>query len=186
MNPSVSFAMFLTGRLNLLKLLVYILAQFIGAFLGALIVFLVYYDGIKNFKTGMHSLDTAGIFATYPNPTVSSLSALVDQVVGTALLVMVVLALNDPKNAKIAAVVEPLSVGFAIVVINLAYGYNTGCAVNPTRDFAPRLFTLIAGWGTQTFTSGNYFFWIPIVGPLVGSFLATLIHSLVTQTFVDS
>ena len=86
MNPAVSFAMFLTGRLNFKKFFVYILAQFIGSFLGAVVCFLVYYDSLKVFKTGMYSLDTAGIFATYPNANLSVLGALFDQIVGTFIL----------------------------------------------------------------------------------------------------
>ena len=177
MNPAVSFAMFLTGRLNAFKLFVYSIGQFLGAFLGALIVFLVYYDGLKQYKAGMYSLETAGIFATYPNENLSILGGLIDQVVGTALLILVVLALNDAQNSKIADGVGAIIVGFTIVVIGLSFGFNCGYAVNPTRDLAPRFFTLIAGWGSQTFTAGYYFFWIPIVGPMLGSFLAVIFYT---------
>ncbi len=63
-------------------------------------------------------------------------------------------------------------------MIGTAFAYNCGYAINPARDFAPRLFTLIAGWGSQTFTGGNYFFWIPIVGPLVGAVVGSLIYTV--------
>lgn len=63
-------------------------------------------------------------------------------------------------------------------MIGTAFAYNCGYAINPARDFAPRLFTLIAGWGSQTFTAGNYFFWIPIVGPLVGAVVGSLIYTV--------
>ena len=169
--------MFLTGRLNSLRLFVYAIGQFLGAFLGALIVFLVYYDGIKHYKAGMYSLDTAGIFATYPNATLSITGAFIDQVIATVLLLLVVSAMSDPINSTIAGGVGPLLIGFTVTVLNLAFSYNAGCAMNPTRDLAPRFFTFLAGWGAQTFTAGHYFFWIPIVGPLVSSVLATVIYT---------
>ena len=56
--------------------------------------------------------------------------------------------------------------------------YNSGYAINPARDLGPRIFTLIGGWGTQVFSAGRYFFWIPIVAPMVGSLVATLFYTL--------
>ena len=79
--------MFLTGRLSFLKLIIYSIGQFIGSFLGAVIVFLVYYDSLKNFKAGMYSMETAAIFATYPNENLSVIGGFLDQVVGTVILV---------------------------------------------------------------------------------------------------
>jgi glycerol uptake facilitator-like aquaporin len=60
------------------------LGQFIGAFLGALIVFLVYIDGLKSYEAGMYSADTAGIFANYPNGSLTIIGGFIDQTVGTA------------------------------------------------------------------------------------------------------
>lgn len=119
-----------------------------------------------------------GIFATYPNTKLSVFGGFFDQVIGTALLVLVVMALSDKKNAEIPHGVAAILVGFTITVIGLAFGFNCGYAVNPTRDFAPRLFTLIAGWGGQVFSANNYFFWVPIVGPMVGSVVAVFIYSI--------
>ena len=176
----MSFAFLLTGRMNFLRFFIYCIAQFIGAFLGALIVFIVYIDGLKNFGgEGMYSAETAGIFANYPNSTLSVFGGFFDQLVGTAMLILVVLTLNDPKNSKVADGVGPILVGFTLTVIGLSFGHNCGFAVNPARDFSPRLFTLIAGWPANvTFSAGSYFFWIPIVGPMVGSLIATLIYIL--------
>jgi glycerol uptake facilitator-like aquaporin len=63
-------------------------------------------------------------------------------------------------------------------MIGTAFAYNCGYAINPSRDFAPRLFTLIAGWGTQTFSHANYFFWVPIIGPMVGAVVGSLIYTV--------
>ena len=99
LNPAISFAFFLTGRLTLFRFFVYSIAQFIGSFLGAVVCYLVYYDSLKVFKAGMYSLDTAGIFATYPNANLSVFGGFLDQTVGTIILVLVVLALNDKRNS---------------------------------------------------------------------------------------
>jgi glycerol uptake facilitator-like aquaporin len=73
-----------------------------------------------------------------------------DQTVGTMILVLVVLALNDKRNSKVANYAGPVMVGITLITIGLGYGYNSGYALNPMRDLAPRCFTLIAGWGTKT------------------------------------
>jgi len=136
--------------LTLFRFFVYSIAQFIGSFLGAVVCYLVYYDSLKVFKAGMYSLDTAGIFATYPNANLSVFGGFLDQTVGTMILVLVVLALNDKRNSKVANYAGPVLVGITLITIGLGYGYNSGYALNPTRDLAPRCFTLIAGWGTKT------------------------------------
>jgi glycerol uptake facilitator-like aquaporin len=59
-------------------------------------------------------------------------------------------------------------VGLLVMVIGMAYGLNAGYAINPARDFGPRLFTAVAGWGGEVFNAGNGWWWVPIVGPLMG------------------
>lgn len=166
--------------MTFLRFFIYSIGQFIGAFLGALIVFIVYLDGLRNYGgDGMYSADTAQIFANYPDSNLSIFGGFFDQLVGTALLVLVVLTLNDPKTLKVTDGLGPILVGFTLTAIGLSFGHNCGFAVNPARDFGPRLFTLIAGWPANvTFSAGNYFFWIPIVGPMLGSLVATLVYTL--------
>lgn len=65
---------------------------------------------------------------------------------------------------------------YLVTVIGTAFAYNCGYAINPARDFGPRLFTWLAGWGSQVFTAGHYFFWVPIIAPLLGAVLGTLIY----------
>lgn len=176
MNPAVSFAMLLTGQMSIFRFFIYSLAQFVGAFLAAFMVFIIYLDAIRNNRDGMYSLETAGIFATYPIDKLSIFGGFFDQLVGTSILVMVVLALNDKKNVKMSQGMPAIFVGFTLIVIGVALGYNCGYAINPARDLSPRLFTLVAGWGTKTFSAGHYFFWIPVVAPMVGSVFGTLAY----------
>ena len=122
---------------------------------------------------------TAGIWATYPQPYLSPVpGGLIDQIVGTALLVMCIFALNDPRNRAPVAYLTPLLVGAVVLAIGIAFGFNCGYAINPARDLGPRLFTCLAGWGSEVFRVGPYWWWIPIVGPLVGGVLGGGIYDL--------
>jgi glycerol uptake facilitator-like aquaporin len=58
----------------------------------------------------------------------------------------------------------------------MAFGFNAGYAINPARDLGPRLFTSIAGWGPEVFRAGGYWFWIPIIGPLIGGPLGAFVY----------
>ncbi|KAF7208290.1 aquaporin-7 isoform X2 [Nothobranchius furzeri] len=114
---------------------------------------------------------TAGIFATYPAPYLSLMGGFVDQVIGTAMLLLCLMALSDQKNKPAVGSSEPLTVGLVVVLIGMSLGSNSGYAINPTRDIAPRVFTAIAGWGLDVFRSGNGWWWVPLVAPPIGGVL---------------
>ena len=122
------------------------------------------------------ALGTAGIWATYPQPWLSTLGGLVDQIVGTAALVLVVFAVTDPRNSPPQANITPIVVGLLVAAIGMAYGLNAGYAINPARDFGPRLFTALAGWGGEVFNAGNGWWWVPIAGPMIGGPLGGLVY----------
>lgn len=73
------------------------------------------------------------------------------QVIGTAALLLCVLALGDQRNTSIPDGLQPVLVGGAVLVIGISMGCNSGYAINPARDLGPRLFTYIAGWGVDVF-----------------------------------
>ncbi|XP_006123059.1 aquaporin-3 [Pelodiscus sinensis] len=182
LNPAVTFAMCLMAREPWIKLPIYILAQTIGAFLGAGIVFGLYYDAIwafgnnQLFVVGQNG--TAGIFATYPSEHLDVLNGFFDQFIGTASLIVCVLAIVDPYNNPIPRGLEAFTVGFVVLVIGTSMGFNSGYAVNPARDFGPRLFTSIAGWGSEVFTTGKQWWWVPVVSPFLGSVAGVLVYQL--------
>uniref|UniRef100_UPI00358E013C aquaporin-3-like n=1 Tax=Myxine glutinosa TaxID=7769 RepID=UPI00358E013C len=180
LNPAVSLAMVVLGRLTLLKMLVYWVAQLVGAFLGAAMVFLIYLDAEKKHSKPW-SMETAGIYATYPGPHLSTGGGFFDQVMGTAALLLCILALLDKKNSAPPDGVTPLIVGLVVTVIGMAMGHNCGYAINPARDLGPRLFTLIAGWGRPVFTHRNYWFWVPITAPFLGGVLGALTYVLFVE-----
>jgi MIP family channel proteins len=173
LNPAVSVALAVHRGFPWPKVPVYVAAQVGGAFVASAVVFLTYYDAFAAFDGGVRqvegALGTAGIFATYPQPFLSTTGGLVDQIVGTALLMACVLAITDQQNAGPPAwLVAPL-VGGLVVAIGVAFGFNAGYAINPARDFGPRLFTAVAGWGGGVFTAGHGWWWVPIVGPAIGA-----------------
>ncbi|XP_025066323.1 aquaporin-9 isoform X2 [Alligator sinensis] len=181
-NPAVSLAMCVTGRLKWIKLPVYILAQHLGAFIGAVAVFSVNYDALMQYSDGELTVTgpnaTAHIFATYPAPHLSLINGFVEQVMSTAFLLLGVFAIFDTKNIGVPKGLEPIAVGLLILALTCSLAMNSGCAMNPARDLGPRLFTLIAGWGTEVFTAGNNWWWVPIVAPMMGGVIGALIYVL--------
>ena len=175
LNPAVTLAVAVRRQLAWAKVLPYFAAQIAGAFCGAATAFFVYREAFFAFDGGTRQMDTAGIFATYPQSYLSTSGALLDQIVGTAILMLVISAIGDARNS-VPGNVAPLAVGFLVMAIGMAFGLNAGYAINPARDLGPRLFTALAGWGGQVFTANNYYFWVPIVGPLIGGPLGALVY----------
>ncbi|XP_030048735.1 aquaporin-3 [Microcaecilia unicolor] len=182
LNPAVTFALCLLAKEPWVKFPIYCLAQTLGAFLGAGIVYGLYYDAIWMFANDrlyvLGENGTAGIFATYPTDHLTLMNGFFDQFIGTAALVVCVLAIIDPYNNPVPRGLEAFTVGFVVLVIGLSMGFNSGYAVNPARDFGPRLFTAIAGWGTEVFSAGDQWWWVPIVSPLLGAVAGILVYQL--------
>jgi glycerol uptake facilitator protein len=191
-NPAVTLAFAVRRGFPWFKVVPYWFAQFLGAFTGAALVYAVYHDAINTFdaaskppKTNGHTLASFSIFATFPAKYFHGgiWGPLVDQIVGTALLVMLVVALIDMRNQAVKSNLGPLLIGFVVAAIGISYGANAGYAINPARDFGPRLFTYAEGWGSLAFPgslAGTFsaYWWIPIVGPLVGGVVGVLVYDL--------
>jgi MIP family channel proteins len=175
LNPAVTLASAVFQKFSWSRVAPYIVAQTAGAFLAAAVVFLTYHDALTHFDGGVREvtgpLGTAGIFSTYPQAWLSTFGGLVDQIVGTALLVGVIFGISDEKNIAPPKGTGPIVVGLLVLLIGATFGLNAGYAINPARDFGPRLFTFAAGWGSGVFTAGNGWWWVPIVGPMIGGLL---------------
>ncbi|KAF7200075.1 aquaporin-3-like [Nothobranchius furzeri] len=188
LNPAVTFSLCLLGRERWRKFPMYFLFQTIGAFFGAAVIFGMYYDALWDFEGAFNvtgSGVTAGIFATYPGTHLTTLNGFFDQLIGTAALIVCILAIVDPYNNPIPQGLEAFTVGFVVLVIGLSMGFNSGYAVNPARDFGPRLFTAIAGWGGEVFTVGNGWFLVPIIAPFIGAIIGTVIYQLMVGIHVE-
>jgi MIP family channel proteins len=182
LNPAVTLALAVRRGFPWAKVLPYSLAQTLGAFVASATVFLVYHEAFTAFDGGVRQVlgakGTAGIFATYPQAHLSSLGGLIDQIFGTALLMLVILAITDARNQAPTGNLAPLFIGLLVFVIGTAFGFNAGYAINPARDLGPRMFTAVAGWGLEVFRAGNTWFWVPIVGPLAGGVLGAFVYDL--------
>lgn len=183
-NPAVTLAMAVHRGFPWAKVLPYVVAQVAGAFAASAVVYAVYHEALNNFDGGVRGLETAGIWATYPQPYLSNIpGGLVDQIVGTAMLVGCILAIVDQRNTAVQANMAPVVIGALVLLIGMTFGHNCGYAINPARDFGPRLFTAVAGWGSQVFTANNYWWWIPIVGPLIGGVIGGFVYDQLITRF---
>lgn len=177
-NPAVTVALAITKRFPWSKVAPYIIAQVLGAFVAALILFLDYQGAISN-ALGHQALSPTnvatigGVFYTSKQAFVGIFGAFCDQFIGTALLVGLILAITDARNQPVQANLNPFIIGLLIVAIGASFGLNTGYAINPARDFGPRLLITIMGGGLG---SMNSYTWIPIVGPLVGGPVGALVY----------
>ncbi|XP_052411317.1 aquaporin-3-like [Carassius gibelio] len=191
LNPAVTFALCLLGREKWRKFPVYFLFQTIGAFLGAAIIFAEYHDAMYDYAGEKNELlvtgekATAGIFATYPSPHLTILNGFFDQVIGTAALIVCILAIVDPYNNPIPQGLEAFTVGFSVLIIGLSMGFNSGYAINPARDFGPRLFTAMAGWGGEVFTNRQCWFLVPFFAPFLGSIIGVIVYQLMVGWHVE-
>ncbi|XP_059406230.1 aquaporin-3a [Carassius carassius] len=191
LNPAVTFALCLLGREKWRKFPVYFLFQTIGAFLGAAIIFAEYHDAMYDYAGEKNELlvtgekATAGIFATYPSPHLTILNGFFDQVIGTAALIVCILAIVDPYNNPIPQGLEAFTVGFSVLIIGLSMGFNSGYAINPARDFGPRLFTAMAGWGGEVFTTRQCWFLVPMFAPFLGAIIGVLVYQLMVGWHVE-
>lgn len=185
-NPAVTLAMAMRRNFPWSKVAPYWLAQTLGAFIGALAVYLVYRDGLvaagvpNVWATGPGSAYTlafwgagqAGGAAPY-----SMTTALAAEVVGTMFLVLGVVAFFDQDNwGRNAVVVGPIVVGLIVVGLGLSLGGPSGYAVNPARDLGPRLFGTVVG--THGLFTGWYWLAVPVIGPFVGAPLAIWLYDL--------
>ncbi len=208
-NPAVTLALAVRRGFAWNKVIPYWVAQTAGAFVAAAIVYLVYkqsFDaigyGIPWIKTNIdataHAFGTAGIFSTYSGfidgasgygkggLPVGLFTGLADQIVGTALLVLVIVAIIDARNSAPGANLAALIIGLLVVVIGMTFGANYGYAINPARDFGPRLFTLFTH-GIDVFNAnGPNYFWVPIIGPLIGGVIGVYVYDLFVGNFLPS
>jgi MIP family channel proteins len=181
LNPAVTVALAIHRGFPWHKVGPYVAGQLAGAFLASLVVYLTYFEALNAYDGGVRQvtgdLGTAGIWATYPQAFLSTFpGGFLDQVVGTALLVGVIFALTDVRNTPPPAGLGPLVVGLLVVVIGMTFGYNAGYAINPARDFGPRVFTALFGWGAEVFRAGNTWWWVPVTAPMVGGVLGGWIY----------
>ncbi|OIJ12326.1 aquaporin [Anaerobacillus arseniciselenatis] len=178
LNPAVTVGFALIGEFAWSQVPGYIAAQMIGAFIGATLVWLHYYP---HWKATQDQEAKLAVFST--GPAIRHTPAnLFSEILGTFVLVLGLLAIG--ANAFTEGL-NPLIVGFLIVVIGLSLGGTTGYAINPARDLGPRIahFLLpIAGKGSSDWK----YAWVPVIGPIIGGGLGALFYAAAFEGIVYS
>lgn len=173
LNPAVTIALAAFRGFPWAKVLPYCAVQTSAAFAAAAIVFQNYRPAFEKFDPAFEK--SAGMFTTFPAFPAIWTAGLFDQILGTALLVLMVFAITDEMNQP-AGPLTPALVGAIVVAVGMCFGGMHGYAINPARDFGPRLFTAIAGFKNNGLTDGSGVFWVPIAGPILGGLLGGAIY----------
>jgi len=190
-NPAVTLALAVKRGFSWGKVIPYWVAQVVGGFLGALGVFLCYREGLV--ATGLPNVWCTGPGAVFGQAfwggagaaaigSYSLLTAFITEIFGTAVLLWGVLAAFDEKNVGVGANLGPLLVGFVVLTVGLCLGGPSGYAINPARDFGPRLFGLVVG--TTGLFSGLYWLVAPIIGPLIGGVLGAITYDMFVTPYL--
>ncbi len=182
LNPAVTLTLAVFRGFPWAKVAPYVLAQVAGAFVGAALVYANYLPAFRAFDPALEKQATTSVFTTFPAFPGAWEYGLLDQVVGTALLLGLVLTITDERNGVIPAGLQPLSIGLVVVAIGVSWGGMHGYAINPARDLGPRLFTLAAGFRKTGFDSHAW--WVPIVGPLAGGLLGAVAYDGLIRPFL--
>lgn len=194
LNPAVSVAMVIGGRMAARKLPSYIAAQIVGALAAGLTVFALFspsiaaYESVHGIVRGSSaSVQTAMIFGEfYPNPESTALVtlplAIAAEAIGTFLLVMMIFALTEGCNVgRPDHALAPVFIGLTVTSLICSIAPLTQAGLNPARDIGPRLVAFLAGWGAAALPDRfGGFFLVYALGPLVGGALASFffIHVL--------
>ncbi len=182
LNPAVTLALAVCGGFPWRKVIPYSLAQIAGAFVAAALVFWNYYPAFRAVDPNLDH--TAGVMTTFPAFPNAPYAGLLDQVIGTALLLLMIMAITDERNQPPGANLAPVLIGSVVVAVGMCFGGMHGYAINPARDFGPRLFTVVAGFKNNGLTDGALVFWVPIVGPLIGGVIGAAAYKGCVQRFL--
>lgn len=182
LNPAVTLSFAIFRGFEWVKVAPYMLAQTLGAFCGSALVFLAYRPAFLKQDPGLET--TAGIFVTFPAFPEIPVAGFIDQVIGTALLLFLVMVVTDENNLAAPTWATPLLVGLIVVAIGMCFGTLHGYAINPARDFGPRVFTVLAGFKNNGLTDGSGVWLIPVIGPFLGGIVGTAAYEFTLRRWL--
>ncbi len=190
-NPAVTLALALFRGFSWRKVVPYWIAQVIGGFLGAILVYVLFGSVIDHYNT-VHQLTradggAAGVFFTHPGLAVTPMHAFVNEAILTALLVFGIFAITEQYNemapqANFGAVM----IGLLVAILGSSMGYLEAWAMNPARDFGPRLFAYFAGWGSSALPSPDNYWWVPVVAPMIGGVVGGAAYQWLIHPFLPA
>ncbi|MDP9081687.1 MAG: aquaporin family protein [Bacteroidota bacterium] len=177
LNPAVTIGLAIIGKFPWANVLPYVVAQFLGAFIGAFLVWVMYYDHFSRTKNEPASI--LAIFCTGPAVR-NYISNIASEIIGAFVLIFVIFYITGaeitPSKTPIGlGSVGALPVAFLVWVIGLALGGTTGYAINPVRDLGPRIIHAILPIKNKGGSDWAYA-WIPVAGPIIGSVIAALLY----------
>ncbi|KAK3626613.1 glycerol channel [Elasticomyces elasticus] len=195
LNPAVLFTNCVLRKLPWRRFPIYLIAELLGGFVAAGVVYGNYISGINSVEgPGIRTVPpsktaTAGIFCTYPQEFLSTSGMFMDEFIASAVLMFVIYALKDDSNKgqfSASGAWFPLSMFFLVFGIGACFGWQTGYAINMARDFGPRLMSYAVGYGSEVWSAGNYYFWIPIVAPFCGCLFGGILYDVFLYTGPES
>lgn len=186
LNPAVTIAMIVSKRMPLKKLLPYISAQVLGAFVAGLVLFLLFNPSITAFETSneivrgsAESWQTAKMFGEFYSvpggaAVVSLPLAMIAEGFGTFLLMLFIFGFTEGSNiGRPHDSLAPVFIGLTVTIIICLIAHLTQAGINPARDFGPRMVAYLMGWGDAAFPDKSFgFFWVYILAPCLGSSFA--------------
>lgn len=190
-NPAVTLALALYRGFPWRKVLPFWVAQVLGGMVGAAIVLSLYGPVIDHFNATQgltrEAGGAAGVFFTAPGLAVTPMHALWNEIVLTALLLFGIFAITEEFNTMAPqANFGALVIGLLVAIIGASAGYLEAWALNPARDFGPRLFAYFAGWGPAALPAAQNYWWVPIVGPLIGGVVGGGAYQCLIRPFLPS
>jgi aquaglyceroporin related protein len=186
LNPVVTMVLWFFRGFPKRKLPEYFAAQFLAALFAALTAYGIYYEAIQNYLYFNPASGVINSFVTSPRELwISSTTAFFNEFIGTAFLIVTVLALGDDQNAPPGAGMNSLIIGLVITCLSMGFAYQTGAAFSPSRDFGPRLALFAIGFPTNMFTD-LYWFYGPWVGAISGGFMGAFLYDFFIFTGGES
>ena len=201
LNPAVTVSMAVWGGFPKPRVVPYIVVQCLGSFAAAAVLYFVFGDALRAYERG-HGIQrgrtgseaTAMVFGEfYPNPggqpltaearqRMSSLAAFGAEVIGTAVLLLVIFGVTDERNRSRPQILTAVTIGLTVTLLISLLGPLTMACFNPARDLAPRLFSSLAGWGSVPFqVNGLGWFTVYVCAPLLGGLLGGAVYRLCFQ-----
>ncbi len=196
LNPAVTVSMAVWAGFPWRRVIPYIVTQLVGAFVGAAVLYFVFGDALRAYEQANGivrgqpgSEASAMVFGEYfPNPgghplttetrqRMSAPAAFGAEVMGTAILLLVIFCVTDERNKARPQVLTAATIGLTVTLLISLLGPLTMACFNPARDFGPRVFSALAGWGCVSFeVNGHGWLTVYIVAPLVGALLGGFLY----------
>lgn len=171
-NPAVTFSAMVNDGMNVSEGIGYIIAQILGAMLGSLLLYVMYYDHYN--ATNDPGIQRA-TFCTTPEIRNTPINFLTE-FIGTAALIFFIAAISSPAN-QLTPANSPMLVGIIVFAIGLSLGGPTGYAINPARDLGPRIVHAILPIKGKGNSGWNYA-WVPVIAPLLGAVFGGWLYSV--------